>query len=155
MLLHASRHPWRCKSGPAARLARACGDLQRAPVTCLRARATAARSCPPVASPTQPRKTVCIARRRHRSRSHAGLQILVMTLINVSNLFCHSLFSILPAFFPQEARATPKATEPPLSRHPLPQPVDDVPTRSGRVEAHRISSVHLSPSPLRRQSPKA
>ncbi|EOD34660.1 hypothetical protein EMIHUDRAFT_455551 [Emiliania huxleyi CCMP1516] len=28
-----------------------------------------------------------------------------MTLINVSNLFCHSLFSILPAFFPQEAKS--------------------------------------------------
>jgi len=26
-----------------------------------------------------------------------------MVLINFSNLFCHSLFSILPAFFPQEA----------------------------------------------------
>ena len=65
LLLHASRHPRRCTAGPAARLARACGDLQRA--ACLRARATAVTSCPPVASPTQPRKTVCIAHRLHRS----------------------------------------------------------------------------------------
>mmetsp|Transcript_19402 Transcript_19402/g.58560 ORF Transcript_19402/g.58560 Transcript_19402/m.58560 type:complete len:470 (-) Transcript_19402:431-1840(-) len=36
-----------------------------------------------------------------------GLQhnkLLMMGLINFSNLLCHSLFSILPAFFPQEAK---------------------------------------------------
>jgi MFS family permease len=33
------------------------------------------------------------------------LQLLMMVLINFSNLFCHSLFSILPPFFPQQAKA--------------------------------------------------